>query len=94
MYILHALHDLSRCSGQQLLKGGKRPLEFALLHQLYGGLILLKDRPRCRGRVAAWLGSRRGSFFAACCRGIVPLASWIHCVTFVLKRKLAPDEFR
>ena len=69
MYILQRSTISKGACGDQLLEGGESLIELALLHQLHGGLVLLKGRCMRSGGLTARLGSQRGSFLAACRRG-------------------------
>ena len=52
MYILQRSLISHGRGGQQLFKGGQGALEFALLQQLHGGLVVLEAGPVARGGVA------------------------------------------
>jgi hypothetical protein len=54
-----AFHELGRRGGEELFKGSQSSLVLALLHELHGGLVMLKSGSRARGGVDAGYDRRR-----------------------------------
>ena len=62
MYILQRSLISMGAVGSSFSKAARRLLEFALLQQLHGGLVVLESGSRGRGGVAAGLGGSGGVF--------------------------------